>query len=367
MLPGIGRSHIQRVLDAPADLKKCEQEISRLKNGLDNVHNREKIFQEQEQRIIQFRAIASELKTAIADAKPHCLSYRKYKSPWKRSENMRPFVRHKHDQIYITPRKGIKRYWAEKIDRVFNTNITVAPSKYDGGYNEASAKITQLNEYTGARIDGVGKRTDLAILEEISNLEIQRQAVQNNVVSMQKYEHALDELRPKQEKYQDRVAIKQKMTEAAFNLLSMPNAVDYINRETDKKPKLPEILKDVSRKDLTRLLNDGFAASVSKESGSYHYEAHLSSKEIDAYKNRLRDQVSVPIKKFMQVEPAPSNRTDANVIFVIDGKPSDAQVGDAHYKVFRQDCRYKTTAIDDAQNGKIHIHLQQVRSSASAV
>ncbi|QXI28610.1 hypothetical protein [Pseudomonas vanderleydeniana] len=363
---GIGNRNVQNILNAPNDLHKCQKKINGLVDGLAHVHNRERIFREQEQRITEHQAIANELKTAIEHYKSHCSRYRKFTSFWKLSENKRPFVRHKDDHIYITPRKGVKIYWAEKYDKIFNKKTTVAPSeKYDGGYNQASAKITKLNEYIGARINSVGKRTDITILEEISNVDIQRKALESNIVSMKKYQDALDETYVQQQKYQDRVEIKKAMTKSAFELFIKPGAVDYINKETSKKPAFPENLKNISHKDLTRLLNDGFSEQVCERTDSYRYETFMSEKEIALYKNRLVDKGSVPINKFLPVDPAPSGRAGANVVLVIEGNPSEAQAGETRYKVFRQGCRYITTSIVDGGDGKTHIHLQQVRSSAS--
>ncbi|BBP73928.1 hypothetical protein PHLH7_00320 [Pseudomonas sp. Ost2] len=359
----IGSRNIQDILSAPQDLKKCQDKISNLVAGLEHVRNRERIIVEQEKRIVEHRAIASELKGAVADARSRCKSYRKYTSFWKLSENTRPFVRHKNNQIYITPRKGVKIYWAEKLDRAFNTQLTVAPSKYDGGYNQASAKISQLNEYLGARIDGVEKRTPIDILEEISNVNIQRRALEKNETCMHKHENALDKKYLKEQKYQERVAIKQEMTQAAFHLFVEPGTVDYLNREADKKPKLPEILKNVSRNDIIQLLNDGFSDRTSESTSTYRYETCLSKKEINLYKNRIGDKGSVLIDKFMPVEPAPSAGKDTNVVLIIEGAPSEAEAGGSRYKVFRHGCRYIPEAVKVEDDGKTHIHLRQVRSS----
>ncbi|SDS38950.1 hypothetical protein SAMN05216598_1435 [Pseudomonas asplenii] len=361
----IGSRNIQNILSAPQDLKKCEGEISKLVAGLENVHNREKSFLEQEKRILEHRAIASELKSATADARPRCKAYRKYTSPWRLSENPRPFVRQKNDQIHITPRKGVKIYWAEKCDRIFNTALTVAPSKYDGGYNQASAKISQLNDYIGERIDGVNKRTPLELLEEISNVNIQHKALDRNEVSMSKHQKALGKQYAKQQKYQEREAIKQEMTKAAFALFIEPGTVDYLNRETDKKPKLADTLKNVSRSDIIQLLNDGFANHPSDSTSTYRYETCLSKKEINLYKNRINDKGSVLIDKFMPVDPAPSASKDSNVVFMIEGTPSEAEADGNRYKVFRHGGRYIPESVNVADDGKTHIHLRQVRSSMS--
>ncbi|KPA89753.1 hypothetical protein PF66_03606 [Pseudomonas asplenii] len=362
---GIGKRNIQNILNAPRDLSNCQKEINNLKKGLEHVRNRERIFLEQKDRIKEHRAIANELLEAISKAEPHCKSYRKYTSPWRLSENQRPFVRFKNERIHITPRMGARLYWLTKIDRVFNTDFTRAPSNNDGGYDKASARISKLNEYTGARINSVCSRNDLSVLKEISSVNIQEQALVSNFASMEKYEKALGEKQSEEQVYQDKVAIKQEMTKAAFELFAKPGAVDYLNNEkTSKKPSLPETLKNISRKDLNQLLNDGFSAQVSEQTGSYRYEELLSPREIAFYQNRVEDKTSAPINKFMPVDPPAPARTDANVVFIITGTPGEAQIGETRYKVFRQGCRYTTTSIEKAEDGRTHIYLEQEKSSA---
>jgi len=327
-------------------------------------------------KLLQLREnpdLATELTGAAARSEKKLAHFTKFTSPWSTESRTEGYPRIKRGTVTLSAHKGVRVYWAEKIDKTFNTQLTLKHKSCNGGFYQAQHKVGILDQSIAERMINTSTRITVEDLKLAVSIPKQKEVIdvrsKENAIYMKKMdknEKKLDENAAKQHKARH-------LREGTLKILSDRSAMDYVNKKTatgilSLQPKLqgdvdPSMAKvwAHSREGIASYINSALTTQ-SDSPGIYTHKAHLSEESIQSLvkleHSRKHYKPTTFITASSHKDTVLEGDQKHNVLFTITGKPYAATAYDGADNVFKTGTPFTVESVTQ-QDAMTHVKMRE--------
>jgi len=312
--------------------------------------------------------LATELSTAAESSQRKLSHFTKYTSPWRTESRTEGYPRIKRGAFTLSPHKGVRVYWAEKIDKAFNTQLTLKHKSCNGGFHHAQHKVGILDKDIAERMINTSSRITVEDLRLAVSIPKQKE-----VIDIRKKEHSI--FIKKMDKNNKRIDANaatqdkaQHLRGGALKILTDVAAMNYVNGTglLDKKPKLQGEV-DPSMAKVWNLKRDNIIANINaslttqpESTGTYTHKAHLSDKSIQQLIKFEHSQKHYKPATFITASSNNDTPPDEqrNTLFTIIGRPYAAAAYDGADNVFKTGTPFTIQSVTQ-QDGVTHVKMRE--------
>lgn len=317
--------------------------------------------------------LATELSTAAASSEKKLAHFTKYTSPWSTESRTEGYPRIKRGTVTLSPHKGVRVYWAEKIDNTFNTQLTLKHKSCNGGFYQAQHKVGILDKDIAERMINTSSRVTVEDLRLAVSIPKQKEVIdirkkENSVFikKMDKNNKKIDANLATQDKAQH-------LREGALSILTDKTAMDYVNKKaaTGLFSSRPALQGDVdpSKAKVWAHSREGIAAYInaalttqSDTPGVYSHTAHLSEENIQELIKFEHSQKHYKPTTFITASSNNDTGVEGdqhqNALFIITGKPYVAAAYDGADNVFKPRTPFIIESVT-RKDGTTHVKMRE--------
>ena len=373
MFSAIKNHIVHRELYPTDNSEKLQIKGERLKDQIKLTENSNELRTKKMEHLAKYPVLASELSSAAVSSERKLANFTKYTSPWSTESRTEGYPRIKDGKFTLSAHKGVRVYWAEKFDGLFNTQLTLKHKSCNGGFKEAQHKLIPLDESIAERMIDTSSR--ITVLD----LKLAVDAIkQLEVLDVRQKEKAIyEEKQGKNQKRIDNNIAKQyaarHLREGALKIFSDGPAMDYVNKKgtPDRSNKQP-ILQNTedpsmakiwahSRESIIAYMNAALNTQSDK-ANIYTHTTYCSEKEIKNLVKLEHTQKHYKPAGFITASSSNNSTVEGNqslnTVFTIVGKPYEAKTHDGADNVFKSGTPFIVESVI-RENGTTLVKLRE--------
>lgn len=373
MIGAIRNHFVNNKLHPIDNSEKLQNKRERLKDRIKLTENSKELRTKKMEHLAKYPVLASELSSAAANSERKLAHFTKYTSPWSTESRTEGYPRIKNGKFTLSAHKGVRVYWAEKFDGVFNTQLTLKHKSCNGGFKEAQHKLMPLDDSLPERMLTPSSRiTVLDLKLAVDSIE------QLKVLDLRQKEKAIyEEKQGRNQKKLDKNNAKQEaarhLREGALKIFNDGPAMNYVNKKatperSNKQPTLqntedPSMAKiwAHSREGIITYMN----AALNTQSDKANIYTHTTSLPETEITNLVKlEHTKKHYKPAGFITASLSNNSAVegnqplNTVFTIVGKPYKAKTHDGADNVFKRGTPFIVESVI-RENGTTHVKLRE--------
>jgi hypothetical protein len=373
MIGAIRNHFVNNELHPTDNSEKLQNKRERLKDQIQLTENSNELRTKKMEHLAKYPVLASELSSAAASSQRKLAHFTKYTSPWSTESRTEGYPRIKDGKFTLSAHKGVRVYWAEKFDGLFNTQLTLKHKSCNGGFKEAQHKLIPLDDSLPERMIDTSSR--ITVLD----LKLAVDAIkQLEVLDVRQKEKAIyEEKQGRNQKKLDKNSAKQKaarhLREGALKIFNDEPAMNYVNKKatperSNKQPTLqntedPSMAKiwAHSREGIITYMN----AALNTQSDKANIYTHTTSLPETEITNLVKlEHTKKHYKPTGFITASLSNNSAVegnqplNTVFTIVGKPYEAKTHDGADNVFKRGTPFIVESVI-RENGTTHVKLRE--------